>query len=40
MSMVNFPRHWKMARFGEVATFTKKPRGLQSIMKYSDGLIQ
>ena len=29
MSMVNLPRHWKMARFGEVATFTKKPRGLQ-----------
>ena len=29
MSMVNLPRHWKIARFGEVATFTKKPRDLQ-----------
>ena len=28
MSMVNFPEHWRMARFGEVATFTKKPRDL------------
>ena len=28
MSMVNFPEHWKRARFGEVATFTKKPRDL------------
>ena len=29
MSMVDFPEHWKMVRFGEVATFTKKPRGLK-----------
>ena len=29
MSMVNFPEHWKRARFGEVATFTKKPRDLR-----------
>ncbi len=29
MSMMNFPEHWKIVRFGEVATFTKKPRDLQ-----------
>ena len=28
MSMVDFPKHWERARFGEVVTFTKKPRGL------------
>ena len=29
MSIVNLPEHWKLVRFGEVATFTKKPRGLR-----------
>ena len=29
MSMVDFPEHWKMVRFGEVVTFTKKPRDLR-----------
>lgn len=29
MSMVNFPQHWERARFGEIATFTKKPRDLR-----------
>ncbi len=27
--MVDFPKHWKMVRFGEVVTFTKKPRDLR-----------
>ena len=29
MSEMNLPVHWKMVRFGEVATFTKKPRDLR-----------
>ena len=29
MSIVNLPEHWKIVRFGEVATFTKKPRDLR-----------
>ena len=29
MSMVSFPEHWKMAHFGKIATFSKKPRDLQ-----------
>ena len=29
MREMNLPEHWEMARFGEVATFTKKPKGLQ-----------
>ena len=29
MLEMDFPEHWKLVRFGEVVTFTKKPRGLQ-----------
>ena len=29
MNVVNFPEHWKLVRFGEVVTFTKKPRDLR-----------
>ena len=29
MYEINFPEHWKIARFGEIVTFTKKSRGLQ-----------
>ncbi|MYK17604.1 hypothetical protein F4055_05455 [Candidatus Poribacteria bacterium] len=29
MNSINFPEHWKIARFGDVTTFTKKPRSLQ-----------
>ena len=29
MNIVNFPEHWKLVRFGEIVTFTKKPRDLR-----------
>ena len=29
MSIVNLPEHWKLVSFGEIATFTKKPRDLR-----------
>ncbi len=29
MNIVNLPEHWEMVRFGEVVTFTKKPRDLR-----------
>ena len=29
MNHINLPAHWKLVRLGQIATFTKKPRGLQ-----------
>ena len=29
MHEMNLPEHWKVTTLGEIATFTKKPRGLQ-----------
>ncbi len=29
MNIMNFPEHWKMVCFGEIVTFTKKPRDLR-----------
>ena len=29
MNEISLPAHWKMVRFGDVTTFTKKPRDLQ-----------
>ena len=29
MNEISLPAHWKMVRFGDVTTFTKKPRDLR-----------
>ena len=29
MNEINFPKHWKVVRFGDITAFTKKPRDLR-----------